>query len=522
MSRTNVRLLEALPLALLALVTSCQSVEETGDRRGPADATFAELERSLSREPRDASFVEPETERSSLTLPTGNVNTSAVTLEKIAPSVASPGQEFEYTLEVTNLTENSLDEVVVTDSVPGNLRLESSEPPFEMRDDGVARWALGALPAHGRQSIRVIGRVVGAGDVTSCSTVDYVARVCTTIRVVEPMLEIVKSAPANALLCEQIPVEYVVTNSGTGIARDLRLIDDLAAELNAIDGRPIEFAIDALGPGESRVFSAMLRADAPGVFTSAASVGGEGMRVQSASTETVVRAPRLRLDAEGPARSILGREVTYSFAVVNDGDAVAAGARVSAWVPAGTSLVGATMGGQASGGDVVWDLGDVPPASERTVSMTLRPEGNEPIKTTATVDAQCAPTVSAQVGTELIGIAAILLEVVDVEDPIMVGDSNTYEIRVTNQGNAPGTGIAITCRLEDTMEFVSATGASDGTCSGLDVTFTPLATLAPRERATWRVMVKAVDEGDVRFGVRLTSDQKKRPVEETEATTFYK
>ena len=51
--------------------------------------------------------------------------------------------------------------------------------------------------------------------------------------------------------------------------------------------------------------------------------------------------------------------------------------------------------------------------------------------------------------------------------------------------------------------------------------FQPLATLAPKAKATWRVKVKSVGGGDVRFRVSMTSDQLGRPVEETEATNFY-
>jgi hypothetical protein len=39
---------------------------------------------------------------------------------------------------------------------------------------------------------------------------------------------------------------------------------------------------------------------------------------------------------------------------------------------------------------------------------------------------------------------------------------------------------------------------------------------------TWTVVVRAQKEGDVRFRVRLTSAGMSRPVEETEATRFYK
>ncbi len=41
------------------------------------------------------------------------------------------------------------------------------------------------------------------------------------------------------------------------------------------------------------------------------------------------------------------------------------------------------------------------------------------------------------------GIAAVMLEVIDIEDPIPVGDTATYLITATNQGSAPQTNMKV-------------------------------------------------------------------------------
>jgi hypothetical protein len=53
------------------------------------------------------------------------------------------------------------------------------------------------------------------------------------------------------------------------------------------------------------------------------------------------------------------------------------------------------------------------------------------------------------------------------------------------------------------------------------VKFFPLSSLAPKAKAAWRVVVRAVRPGDVRFKVVLNVDQLTRPVEETESTHLY-
>ena len=109
------------------------------------------------------------------------------------------------------------------------------------------------------------------------------------------------------------------------------------------------------------------------------------------------------------------------------------------------------------------------------------------------------------------------------EGMIEVGAEVIYMIRVTNQGSLAGTGIKIVVNLEDSMQYVSASGSTVGTpgANGRTISFAPVASLAPKARAVWRMRVKAVKAGDVRFAVEMNSDQIGRPVHETETTNFY-
>jgi hypothetical protein len=49
----------------------------------------------------------------------------------------------------------------------------------------------------------------------------------------------------------------------------------------------------------------------------------------------------------------------------------------------------------------------------------------------------------------------------------------------------------------------------------------PLASLAPKGVAVWRVVVKAKQPGDVRFKIQLSSDQFVKPINEEESTLLY-
>jgi hypothetical protein len=93
----------------------------------------------------------------------------------------------------------------------------------------------------------------------------------------------------------------------------------------------------------------------------------------------------------------------------------------------------------------------------------------------------------------------------------------TYEINVTNQGTSEATNVKLVFTLPPQESFVSGGGATP--IANLETE--PLPVLAPKSVATWRVVVRAEDGGDVRFKIQLSSDQFQRPIHEEESTFLY-
>ena len=124
------------------------------------------------------------------------------------------------------------------------------------------------------------------------------------------------------------------------------------------------------------------------------------------------------------------------------------------------------------------------------------------------------------------GLPAILLMVTDSEDPVPVGNTTTYLISAKNVGSAACTALKIAVELEPKAQYVSSKGVTTGALrkvKGLDaVDFSPLPRLEPKTEATWRVVVKALKPGRVRFAVTMVSDQLARPVRDTETTNIYR
>ncbi len=448
-----------------------------------------------------------------------------ISLSKLAPKEVALNEPFDYRLKITNVTDQELLNVVVTDVKPAHMKFISSVPEMESVE-GQIQWQLGAIEPGASKTISINAVATEMGTITSCAEVTYDTPTCAQIEIVDPQLILTKFVPEESLVCDRIPVRYVITNKGSGHACSIQIEDSLAEGLLTSDGSSkVMFEIDTLGPGESREFETMVDASGPGrYFSSANAIAQRGGRASSEMVGTLVSQPVLAINESCPSEQYIGKMLTYDITVTNRGDAAAKDTIVEATVPDGVRFNNASDGGvytHSSPGMVTWDLGEIQPNSSKTISMSFTSDTSGLINTEASAKAYCAESVSDTCRTELSGIPGVLLEVVDVEDPIEVGQSETYVITVTNQGSAADTNVQISCMLESNMEYVSSTGPTEAEVIGQSVSFAPLASLAPKAQAKWQVTVRAIGTGDTRFKTIMNTDQLDRSVEETEATRFY-
>ena len=504
-------------LALLAgLLTACQQVRPQDDSNDAAP-------RSESTSHAEPASVSADSNHTWRAYPTGDRKTSTVMVERSAPKEVQAGSPYSYTLKVTNLTGLPLEDVSVKEILGDGFTFTSASPkPTKTGAD--LEWMLGTLPARQSRTITIQGSAKNTGSIKNCNEVDWAARLCTTTHVVNPALALNLSGPASVLSCEPITYKVVVSNKGTGAAHNVVVDCKMPDGMHTADGRTsMRVNIGDLAAGQSRQKSIAVKAEHDGTFSHVCTATADGgLKATSNKVSTVVSTPVLAIKKTGPERAFAGRTVHYTVTVTNTGKVDARDVVIQDILPSGAKFVSATGGGKASAGRVNWKLASLAAGKSVVLDVVVKAVSTGTLHNTATAQAYCAKPVSASVDTVVTGIPAILLEVVDLEDPIAVGSVLTYRITATNQGTAPGTNIKIVASLEDTMEFVSAGGDTTGSHSGRTVTFAPLKSLAPKESAVWTVKVKAVGEGDVRFAIEMTSDQLKRPVNETEATNFYK
>ncbi len=204
-----------------------------------------------------------------------------------------------------------------------------------------------------------------------------------------------------------------------------------------------------------------------GPFTNRARATSADGRGAEAMAVTVVRAPVLALECQAPAEVQVGSAIEVCLTLANTGAAAEPKATVVLPIPPGATVSGTTEGGSVTDGRVVWEVAALAPGARPRLCATFSTREPGTLAFVGSAQGTCAPAVESRCESRVAGIAAILLEVVDLEDPVELGNPVTYEIKVLNQGNGPLTRVRLAASTPEGQEFVSGSGASTVTAEGV-------------------------------------------------------
>jgi uncharacterized repeat protein (TIGR01451 family) len=466
--------------------------------------------------------------------PEAHIGTEVVTKQWLAPQIsitkqATPAvlvdQTIDYNIVVSNPSRVDAKDVVVEDTLPDGIVYVSSSPSAQVNGQSMS-WSVGTLAAGAQHSISVQAKGTRTGTFQNCADVRAAMglsdRACDDTVITAPALALELECPAEVLTCDPIELRYFVRNTGDGTATNVKVTGQLPNGMVTDAGQStISFDAGTLEAGMTKQATINVRANNTGQFDNTATATADGGLTADANCVTVVKKPELTVSKTGPNMRFVGRPAKFEIVVTNTSDVAARDAVLVDTLPPGVEVENISDGGQLNQGTITWQLGTLQAGGAKTVTMSIVSRERGVVRNSAQATAYCAEA-SDQAETKIEGIPAILLEVIDVEDPIEEEDNITYEITVTNQGSGDGTNIAITATLPPELDYVSARGPTQGAVQGKTITFAPLPLLNPREQAKYFVVGKGNAIGDVRFRVTMTTNEMQGPpVEETESTHIY-
>jgi len=439
-----------------------------------------------------------------------------IQMNKTMPPEVTLGSEFMSELHLT--AQACAANVVVHDTVPPGASYVRSEPAAVV-DGSQLTWQVGNLESGESRTIRLWLKPEKEGSLVNCASVSAEPRTCAATRVVNPAIQLTKTAPGDVLVCDPIPMVLEVKNNGSSQLTAVKVSDELPDGLTSDGKSSLSFDAGNLAPGESKQFKFNATAARTGKFVNSAKAScAQGVTADASST-TAVHQPVLSVTCKAPEERFTGRSYDVCYTVVNQGDAPAAGLTLELPVPAGATFKSATAGGQSSGDKVVWNLNSLAANSPQDVCATFVSATAGTFQFNATAKATCAAAASATCQTRVIGVAAILLEKADDPDPVGIGETTTYTVKVTNQGNADDSNISMVVTIAPELAPVSATG--NGVIEGQIVTFPVVPRLAAKDAVSYQIVAKGVKVGDGHTVFKLNSDVLKSPISAEESTHVY-
>jgi uncharacterized repeat protein (TIGR01451 family) len=343
-------------------------------------------------------------------------------------------------------------------------------------------------------------------------------------QVEEPQLKLALKGPQEVMVGDPASQLVTVSNPGTGVAHDVVVEALVPNGLEHSGGKRLTMGIGSLSPGESRSVRLALAAVSGGeqillveAKTSAANL------VQSAEARINVIAPSLELKVAGPGLRYLDRNAKYTVNVTNNSTVASNNVRVLEQVPAGFEYVKSNRGGKydPQGRTLSWFVGRLESGQsiQLEVELTAKEMGQYAQQFRAVADN--GAEASAATETRVEGIPSIVMEVVDLDDPVEVASETAYEIRLRNEGSKAAQNLSVSCELPAGAELINCKGPTEYVTEGGILIFKSLGQLAPKQSVTYRVHVRGTEAGNLKFRARLTSDSIQKPLIVEEVTQFY-
>ncbi len=502
------------------------AADDSGDHDGAdgGDAEFVVETHEADASDADATdAVELDYRSTTKAIPTGKASTSALLLTKSLPQEVWKNTEFSYTLAVKNLTKNDLDNVFVEERLPASLQALGAEPEMLTHEGGKLVWNLGTLASGEEAAITVRAKATEDGLSESFAIASYESALQGEVRVVSPNVSLTMSGPETVAPGEPFDLTFQLNNSGTGAARNVEVLAKLPEGLETLDGsREATLRVAELGAGQSRSMTLQAKATKPGGFAATAEAsmpGGSKVSAQTAAIQS--QETRLALSSKSSSKFFLGSPAKVEYTVTNIGQTTAEDVHLRQVIPAGLELVRSSVSAEQADGVATFALGDMASGESQVVTVHWMASETGELDLKATAQATKGSEASATSSVSVEGLAALAFSLEDLQDPVPVGESLTYHVKVHNQGTAAGGNIAVEITLDDGMELVRAAGPTNGKAEGNKITFQALDSLEPDATATWRLVIKSRKVGDLRLKAAVTSDRLKTPVKVEESTQFY-
>lgn len=450
------------------------------------------------------------------------IQSPKMTIQKVAPPEAVLGQPFIYHVLVKNSGTTSAREVVVEDKIPAGAKLTGTIPRAEQINDRII-WRLGAMgPGEEKKiSIRVIPEQ--PGQIGSVATVNFVTEVASETKITSPQLSIKSDQPSAVKPGEITVVNYTITNTGSGDAKNVYVRSLIPPQFSHPGGDDLEYHVGLIPAGETREVQLQLKAIKPGAGKNISSVVGDGnLKAETAVPLKVIgTSEEFLITRKGPKNRYLGRSGAYENAITNNTEQTIKNISIFESIPPGMKFVSASGNGQFDPVRrvVQWDIAELAGGMQQVLNIELEPtEVGKKVSTVQVVTGNNSKfSANLQSEVNVIGQPLLKVETSELKGPLEVGEKMSLQVQLVNQGSAPANNVEFRVKIPREMVFVSAKGPARYKQAGSFVIFESAQVLAPQQSLDFELTLAARNKGDARVLVTVQSQQMEKPLNQEEA-----
>lgn len=451
--------------------------------------------------------------------PQGEICFNGVTVRAKQPKMCVLGETYPLDVEVTGCTD--VCDVVVHANLPEGVTVVRSQPEdsFSMGDDGRAVWKINHLDKGQTERSRIFLRADREGDLCVCFCVTAVPVQFCGLVCAKPVLTCEKCGPEE--VCPGDPVHYTisVTNHGTCAAEEVVVTDMVPDGLEHASGlTSLVFKLGTLQACETKKINVCFTAVKRGKVCNNIIVTSCNANQTSCQWCTNVCLQCIDLVKVGPKEVPIGKTAEYTITVKNPGDKSLTDIVLTDVAPVATSIVEAE-GAEVTGNQAVWRFDELKPGEQRdfTLVLTTCTPGYFCNKVQVTNCQGCCAT--AEACTRWRGRSALNVCVAPAENPVCVGDTNSYSVRVVNQGSEEDNNVQVRVTFPSEFKPLAGSGPTPAKVEGQTVTFAPYQHFGARQTLEYRIEAQAVQSGDdPRVKVEVTSDGQKSALTEETST----
>lgn len=465
---------------------------------------------------------QPQTEEPTKLSVQQKIQSPKMTIQKIAPPEAVLGQPFIYHVLVKNSGTTSAREVVVEDRIPAGAKLTGTIPRAEQINDRII-WRLGAMgPGEEKKiSIRVIPEK--PGQIGSVATVNFVTEVASETKITSPQLSIKSDQPTAVKPGEVAVVNYTITNSGSGDAKNVYVRSIIPPQFSHPGGDDLEYHVGVIPAGETREVQLQLKAIKPGAGKNVSSVVGDGNLKAETSVplKVIGNSEQFLITRKGPKNRYLGRAGVYENTIANNTEQPIKNISIFESVPPGMKFVSASGKGQF---DTVrrvvqWDIAELAGGMQQVLTIELEPtEVGKKVSTVQVVTGNNSKfSANLQSEVNVIGQPLLKVETSELKGPLEVGEKMSLRVQLINQGSAPANNVEFRVKIPREMVFVAAKGPARYKQAGSFVIFESAQVLGPQKSLDFELTLAARNKGDARVLVTVQSQQMEKPLNQEEA-----